>query len=396
MSTQDEADGAVPEWWPPVSMPRRKRRHRAVLRPVRRLWRRLPRLGKISLSTLVIGSLVLLVPVAVLGMVTSSPPEGSTPTGDSVYTFSVVQTIGLPAPPYSPPVPITVLPAVSPASATPAPGVYADGMRQLGSLSFGPGRLSSSLTFSTANGPLSLTATGGCSDAVPAGITLRVLLTINGHTADQETCTANGAQGVALPASVNDPDADFSALGVQPGRTSIAAVTVQVTPARAAVPVGSFAFLERVPPSDYPTPPRPANLTLPPAGNNPIVIDSRTVGVNGSWLVKANPGESLEIRTAAPGDVTISCGGDALRDDRGYDWSTRSAAVQLADGVTGTACSSGGHTQFEVSASGFSAPGWYVESKQGTDPVPVTTTYQVCSASCTPSNAVTYPSAPPA
>jgi hypothetical protein len=136
-------------------------------------------------------------------------------------------------------------------------------------------------------------------------------------------------------------------------------------------------------------------LSLPPAGSNPVVIDSRTAGVNGSWLVRANPGEDIEIRTAAPGDVTISCGGVTLEDDRNYDWSPASALVRLAPDARTEPCFSSPQPQFEITASGFSAAGWFAESKQGPDPVPVTTTYEVCAATCTPSAAVTYPSATP-
>jgi hypothetical protein len=224
-----EDDEAAPDYWPPTCTPRRRWRFLAIWRPVLAVWRRLPRLGRISLSTLVIGSAVLIVGATVMlrseqQTVESESPHSPTAdwylatTGGATVTGQLfVAYDGAVAPAYSPPVPVRVLPPVSPPAAAVSPGVYAKGMRQLGSLRFGPGRLTSSLTFTPSSLSLLLRSAGGCLDPIPAGVALHVHLTVNGDDVEQEVCTANGAQAEALPVSADGVGEDLGELGIEPG-----------------------------------------------------------------------------------------------------------------------------------------------------------------------------------
>ena len=403
-------DEAVPDYWPPVCAPRRRWRLLAVWRPVRAVWRRLPRLAKISLSTALVGLGVLVVAPAVIlhSEQTPSGPDGSGPASHDTFTMQVVASplggdvlvaegapiVGALAPSYSPPVPVRVLPPAAPGDGAFPPGVYANGSRRLGVVSFGRGRTTGTTTFTPAYPDLRLTSTGGC-DTVPTGTTLSIVVTVNGNTVENQRCTAGSGEATATAVSADDPHADFSAVSVVPGTASTLTVRVQVSPAGRPVPAGSFTFVEQVPVADYPVPAQTGPVSLPSPGSNPLVVDSRTAGVNGSWLVKADVGEVLEVRTAAPGEVVISCHGTTLLTDRNYDWLPRTEAVRIGASGASTGCLTVGRAGLAVSASDFPAAGWFVESAQNTDPPRVDATDEICTESCTPSTVVSYPSVAP-
>jgi hypothetical protein len=160
----------------------------------------------------------------------------------------------------------------------------------------------------------------------------------------------------------------------------------------------SFEVDQRVPPADYPRPAAPHFLNLPSSGSNPLLVDSRTAGINGTWLVQANPYEKLEIVTSAPGHITVSCKDRVLRADSQWDWLPRTdpLLVEPLDLSCPAPWGSPGMLQLTVRASGFAKAGWYVEDAEAADPPPQTATYEICDHGCAASTAVTYPSAAPA
>lgn len=221
MDEADEADEAGKDDWPSRRAPRRSWRFLAVWRPVRAVWRGLPRLARIGLATAVIGSATMVVPAIALGTVAGEPTVGT--VSSSTERFLVIDA----------------------AQFQEVPGVYAKGVLPLGNLNFGPDELTSSVDFTPADPLLVIRSTGGCAGALPTGVTLRITLTINGVVESDTTCAAD----YSLTALTDSPPADLGSRSVWPARAFRAMVTVAVTPAGAAVPPGSFTLLGHVPSS---------------------------------------------------------------------------------------------------------------------------------------------------
>jgi hypothetical protein len=219
-------DEVVLEYWPPVSLPRRKWRFLAIWRPIRAVWRRLPRLGKISSTTLVIGSVALSVgPIVALNFVDAAK-SGADP--ESTVRFSVVIDGRTAGPPYAPPASVHVLPAVAMVPHPQASGVYVEGHLQLALLTVAAGHWQASATFTPSGPDLSLTTHGDSASSIPAGGTVSVLATINGTIVENDTCTATGGAGEARAAGGRP--ATLGSVGLVPGPPSTLTVSMKVSP----------------------------------------------------------------------------------------------------------------------------------------------------------------------
>lgn len=124
---------------------------------------------------------------------------------------------------------------------------------------------------------------------------------------------------------------------------------------------------ERVPLADYPLPPRPATLQPLSRVSGPGTLDSRDVGANGTFSVRAVVGPKTELKTmsVAPGALRLLVNGKAINEADSWRWdfgsqvgtnldqdTLRAAGVQVPDGTTVTVT---------VEASRFAVPGWTLE-----------------------------------
>ncbi|HEU4675078.1 MAG TPA: hypothetical protein VFS29_03775 [Motilibacteraceae bacterium] len=193
---------------------------------------------------------------------------------------------------------------------------------------------------------------------------------VNGHVLTFGTGCGSGASG-----PYGADQAFWSKLGVQLGQPSTITLSLVVQDAQPPDPAplpaaqrraGSLAVgvYQRVPLADYPLPPRPPTLQPLSRVSGPGTLDSRDVGANGTFTVRAVVGPKIELRTTAvaPGAIRLLVNGKAINEVDSWRWDVvagagtnldqdtlRRAGVDVADGTTVTVT---------VEASRFAVPGW--------------------------------------
>ncbi|MGN6333425.1 MAG: hypothetical protein ACTHOD_17560 [Motilibacteraceae bacterium] len=199
---------------------------------------------------------------------------------------------------------------------------------------------------------------------------------VNGHP------TLGGGCGGGMSGNYGHDQEFWSALGVRLGQPSTVTLTLDEPPAadgtgpssplplpsgRRPAAVFGVGVYQRVPLADYPMPPRPAALIPLSRVSGPGTLDSREVGANGTFTVRAVVGPKTELKTmsVAPGALRLLVDGKAINEADSWQWdighqtgtnldqdTLRAAGVQVPDGTTVTVT---------VEASRFAVPGWTLE-----------------------------------
>jgi hypothetical protein len=127
---------------------------------------------------------------------------------------------------------------------------------------------------------------------------------------------------------------------------------------------------QQVPRSAYRFPARPAHLDLPPVESANTVLDSRRRGANGTFEFVVPTGRSLDLITAAPGQLTIGCGRNQTDGVESWYYKNYDMTVGVTAGDLGTACPAlAGHPTVTLTlvASDFTTPGWVVTETASDD-----------------------------
>jgi hypothetical protein len=242
-----------------------------------------------------------------------------------------------------------------------APGFF-EGSRLLAAVAIAGGTRPRSIWFTPTSTQLRLEAFGGCNSDADTTPTLSFRVLVNDHVAMTDRCTGDN-DDTAGPAATDWSDGPTNvwstSLGVHVGHP--AKLTVQyLHPTGHAV--GTFAVYQQVPPAHYQFPPPPAHLALPPPDSRGILLDARRTGANGTFTLVARVGEQLRLTTAAPGQLTISCGPHQRFGVASWYYKPYNMDIAVSSlGIGGTCPTTGQPTiQLTVAASRFASPGWII------------------------------------
>lgn len=199
-----------------------------------------------------------------------------------------------------------------------------------------------------------------------------VSVAINGHLASFGGC-GGGLGGVADAAAsrVEWKTASAVVLG-HPNTVTVTLVDGDTPTAKplkmAGRPAGTVtsAIYQGIPVADYPLPAKPAHLPpLTANGGEPVVLDSRTVGADGTFALLLSAGGRLDVTAIGPGQIDLKVNGQHLQTSAFWTYGSQtvlidlSAARLLGAGVT---TSNGQQVTVTVTATRFTGPYWLVGS----------------------------------
>lgn len=129
-------------------------------------------------------------------------------------------------------------------------------------------------------------------------------------------------------------------------------------------PTGTLAaaIYQGVPVADYPLPAKPAHLPpLTSNGGEPVILDSRTVGPNGTFTVPATVGSRLDVTAVAPGQIDVQVNGQHLQTDAFWTYDSQTAMIDLSSAMLHGA-RAGQNVTLTITATRFASPYWLMGS----------------------------------